>query len=46
MANPSKTGGDWWYGRSVRDGAAGMFPKAYVQEIITSAQQSFLPEFS
>ncbi|KAJ7819806.1 hypothetical protein B0H14DRAFT_2835768 [Mycena olivaceomarginata] len=33
VANPSKTGGDWWYAKSVRDGAAGMFPKTYVQEI-------------
>ncbi|KAF8216277.1 hypothetical protein K438DRAFT_1953239 [Mycena galopus ATCC 62051] len=35
IANPSKTGGDWWYGKSLRDGASGLFPKAYVQEITT-----------
>ncbi|KAJ7041981.1 hypothetical protein C8F04DRAFT_1077868 [Mycena alexandri] len=35
IANPSKTGGDWWYAKSVRDGASGMFPKTYVQEITT-----------
>ncbi|KAJ7221504.1 hypothetical protein GGX14DRAFT_492415 [Mycena pura] len=33
MASPSKTGGDWWYGQSVRDGTSGMFPKTYVMEI-------------
>ncbi|KAL1691657.1 hypothetical protein GGG16DRAFT_91161 [Schizophyllum commune] len=31
-ANPSKTGGDWWYGTLVRDGKAGLFPKTYVAE--------------
>ncbi|KAF7294543.1 Actin cytoskeleton-regulatory complex protein [Mycena indigotica] len=33
IANPSKTGGDWWFGRSLRDGRSGMFPKTYVAEI-------------
>ncbi|KIY46490.1 hypothetical protein FISHEDRAFT_75585 [Fistulina hepatica ATCC 64428] len=32
LVNPSKTGGDWWYGRLVSSGQAGLFPKAYVQE--------------
>ncbi|KAJ7500362.1 hypothetical protein B0H11DRAFT_1908822 [Mycena galericulata] len=35
IANPSKTGGDWWYGKLLRDGRSGMFPKTYVQEITT-----------
>ncbi|KAJ7621612.1 hypothetical protein DFH06DRAFT_1233083 [Mycena polygramma] len=35
IANPSKTNGDWWYAKSVRDGTAGLFPKAYVEEIKT-----------
>ena len=29
-ANPSKSGGDWWYGTLVRDGKKGFFPKTYV----------------
>ncbi|KAF7298359.1 Actin cytoskeleton-regulatory complex protein [Mycena kentingensis (nom. inval.)] len=33
IANPSKSGGEWWYGRSVSDGRTGMFPKTYVAEI-------------
>ncbi|KAF7350710.1 Kinase-like protein [Mycena sanguinolenta] len=36
IANPSKTGGEWWYGKSLRDGASGMFPRTYVQEITTT----------
>ena len=32
-ANPSKSGGDWWYGTIVRDGKSGFFPKTYVQTI-------------
>ncbi|CAK5279140.1 unnamed protein product [Mycena citricolor] len=33
LANPSKSGGDWWFGKSLRDGSKGLFPKTYVQEI-------------
>jgi hypothetical protein len=31
VARPSKSGGDWWYGTTVRDGSSGFFPKTYVQ---------------
>ncbi|KAF8976839.1 hypothetical protein BDQ17DRAFT_1293659, partial [Cyathus striatus] len=31
VANPSKSGSDWWYGTRVKDGKAGLFPKTYVQ---------------
>ncbi|KAF8874204.1 hypothetical protein CPB84DRAFT_1967046 [Gymnopilus junonius] len=34
LANPSKTGGDWWYGTMVNGGKAGLFPKTYV-EVVT-----------
>ncbi|KAJ3482401.1 hypothetical protein NLJ89_g12142 [Agrocybe chaxingu] len=34
VANPSKTGGDWWYGTLVKTGKAGLFPKTYV-EVVT-----------
>jgi hypothetical protein len=33
QVNPSKTGGDWWYGKVVRDGKTGFFPKTYVQKV-------------
>ncbi|TFK20128.1 hypothetical protein FA15DRAFT_600278 [Coprinopsis marcescibilis] len=29
-ANPSKTGGDWWFGVIARTGQSGLFPKTYV----------------
>lgn len=32
-AHPSKSGGAWWYGTSVKDGKAGFFPSTYVQEL-------------
>ncbi|KIK78082.1 hypothetical protein PAXRUDRAFT_17082 [Paxillus rubicundulus Ve08.2h10] len=32
-AHPSKSGGDWWYGTMVRDGASGFFPQTYVQGV-------------
>lgn len=32
-ANPSKTGGDWWYGTVVRDGKSGFFPNTYVEPV-------------
>ena len=31
-AHPSKTGGDWWHGATVRDGKTGFFPKTYVEQ--------------
>ncbi|KAF8172098.1 hypothetical protein BJ912DRAFT_994425 [Pholiota molesta] len=34
VANPSKSGGDWWYGKIVSTGKAGLFPKTYVETII------------
>ncbi|KAF9481352.1 hypothetical protein BDN70DRAFT_912316 [Pholiota conissans] len=34
VANPSKSGGDWWYGKTVSSGKAGLFPKTYV-EVVT-----------
>jgi len=38
LANPSKIGGDWWYGIVVRDGKSGFFPKTYVEALeITKA---------
>lgn len=33
LANPSKTGNDWWYGTVVRDGKSGFFPQTYVQQL-------------
>ncbi|KAH8829709.1 hypothetical protein DL96DRAFT_1669029 [Flagelloscypha sp. PMI_526] len=33
LANPSKSGGDWWYGTLVKSGKKGLFPKTYVQEV-------------
>ena len=35
LANPSKSGGDWWYGSLVKGGAAGFFPNTYVQKYET-----------
>ncbi|KAJ3537063.1 hypothetical protein NM688_g6740 [Phlebia brevispora] len=34
-AHPSKSGGDWWYGTTVRDGKKGFFPKTYVEQVTT-----------
>jgi len=31
VAHPSKSGGDWWYGRNVSTGKRGLFPKTYVE---------------
>ena len=35
LANPSKSGGDWWYGSLVKGSAAGFFPNTYVQKYET-----------
>lgn len=32
-ANPSKSGGDWWFGKTVQGGRTGLFPKAYVEVV-------------
>ena len=32
-AHPSKSGGDWWYGASVRDKKSGFFPQTYVERL-------------
>lgn len=32
-ANPSRSGGDWWYGTLIGTGKAGFFPKIYVQTL-------------
>ncbi|KAH0830093.1 hypothetical protein J3R83DRAFT_1428 [Lanmaoa asiatica] len=33
VAHSSKSGGDWWYGSTVKDGKAGFFPQTYVQKV-------------
>jgi hypothetical protein len=40
LANPSKSGGDWWYGTVVRDGKSGFFPKTYVEQLEISKHTS------
>jgi hypothetical protein len=32
-ANPSKTGGDWWYGTISNTRKSGLFPKTYVEVV-------------
>lgn len=41
IANPSKSGGDWWYGKNVSTGESGLFPKTYV-EVIRPCESFFL----
>ena len=36
-AYPSKSGGDWWYGTSVRNKKSGFFPQTYVELVQTGA---------
>lgn len=36
-AHPSKSGGDWWYGTSVRERKSGFFPQTYVERVQTGA---------
>ncbi|TCD66409.1 hypothetical protein EIP91_001400 [Steccherinum ochraceum] len=45
VANPSKSGGDWWYGKVVRDGKAGFFPNTYVEKI-QAAQAKALYDYT
>jgi len=33
VANPSKSGGDWWFGKLVTTGKSGLFPRAYVEVV-------------
>jgi hypothetical protein len=40
IANPSKSGGDWWYGKNVSTGKSGLFPKTYI-EIIRPCESLF-----
>ncbi|KAI0027714.1 hypothetical protein K488DRAFT_60641, partial [Vararia minispora EC-137] len=42
-AHPSKSGGDWWYGKTVRDGKSGFFPRAYVQEFSAVKAKALYP---
>ena len=35
VAHPSKSGGDWWHGTSVRDNKSGFFPQTYVERVQT-----------
>lgn len=36
VANPSKSGGDWWYGKVEATGKSGLFPKTYVDVVQSS----------
>jgi hypothetical protein len=33
IANPSKSGGDWWYGTISKTGKSGFFPNTYVEAV-------------
>ncbi|KAG5637919.1 hypothetical protein H0H81_002680 [Sphagnurus paluster] len=44
-ANPSKSGGDWWYGTLVSSGKTGVFPKTYV-EVIKSTKAKALYSYT
>lgn len=37
MAHPSKSDGDWWYGRPVREKKSGFFPQTYVERVQSGA---------
>ena len=39
VANPSKSGGDWWRGTLVGSGQSGLFPKTFVQ-VVEPGEQS------
>jgi len=45
LANPSKTGGDWWFGSLVRGGKSGLFPKTYV-DIVEPVKAKALYEYA
>ncbi len=42
IANPSKVGGDWWYGKTVSNGKSGLFPKTYVEVFTPSMFYQFI----
>jgi Variant SH3 domain len=42
-ANPSKSGGDWWYGSLVSNGKSGVFPKTYVDVVNQSLFRLSVP---
>jgi hypothetical protein len=39
VANPSRSGGDWWHGTLVGSGKSGLFPKTFVQ-VVEPGEQS------
>ena len=41
-ANPSKSGGAWWYGVSVKEKKTGFFPSTYVQELESGEQRNII----
>jgi len=41
IANPSKSDGDWWYGKTLSTGKSGLFPKTYVEIVTPSTPPSF-----
>lgn len=42
IANPSKSGGDWWFGRNVVSGKSGLFPKTYIEIVKPGALFDYL----
>ena len=44
-AHPSKSGGDWWYGKTVKDGKSGFFPQTYVQQVEQGANEMYSVPF-
>lgn len=41
IANPSKSGGDWWYGKLMTSGKSGLFPQTYV-EVVDPSMVSYI----
>lgn len=33
IVNPSKSGSDWWFGTTLKDGRSGLFPKTYIEVV-------------
>jgi hypothetical protein len=46
MANPSKNGGDWWYGTINNTGKSGLFPKTYVEVVKPRKAKAIYPYVS
>ena len=42
IANPSKVGGDWWYGKTVSNSKSGLFPKTHVEAFTPSTFYHFV----